>query len=308
MSLAIKKSIQIREISLQQSMEGAHFFNSTPYLLNKQFQVRGWQLFGDQPMAQIFFYIKEDVAISGYQSTFGSFDFSTLLSEQELNWFICALIQQLELLKVKTIEIKGFPNYWENSKLIHKVLVGNGFIESTSEINQHIPITHLTYNQVAKRNEIKKIKQCIKMGFEFFRVELDSLPDIYQLIRKTRERKNYSTSMTFEALESTIKHNPANYLLFVVKDKERVIATSVTVVVNKNILYNFYHADDEAYRKYSPLAYLVNNIYNYGYENEYKVLDLGTSSLDGVLNEGLFNFKKNLGAQPAAKHTYLLTI
>ncbi len=307
MSLTIKNSLHIIEITPQKSMVGAHLFNSASFLLNKPFKVKGWQLIGEQPLAQIFFYINEREAASGFQATFGSFDISTSLAEQELTWFVGELIQALKALKVAKVNIKGFPVYWNNSKLIHQVLLSYGFIESTKEINQHIFITNLGFNQVAKRNEIKKIKQCIKNGFEFSKVSLEALPAIYELILKTRKRKKYSTSMTLKELSGAVKSNPKNYLLFVIKDGEKIIAASITVVLNSEVLYNFYHADEEDYRSFSPLAYLVNNIYNYGYKNGYKVLDLGISTLNGVLNEGLFTFKKNLGSQQSDKIFYSLT-
>ncbi|VAW27730.1 hypothetical protein MNBD_BACTEROID06-1011 [hydrothermal vent metagenome] len=308
MNLATKKSLQIREITPIESMEIAHFFNSSSFLLNKPFKVKGWQLIGEQPLAQIFFYINEREAISGFQATFGSFDVSSSLVEQDLTWFVCELIQALKALKVKKIKIKGFPVYCKNSKLIHQVLLSSGFIESTKEINQHILITNLAFNQVAKRNEIKKIKQCVKNGFEFSKVSLESLPAIYELILKTRKRKQYSTSMTLKELSGAIKSNLENYFLFVVKHNEKMIAASVTVKINSKVLYNFYHADEEDYRSFSPLVYLVNNIYHYGCENAYKVLDLGISTMSGTLNEGLFTFKKNLGAQPTNKLIYSLNI
>ena len=51
---------------------------------------------------------------------------------------------------------------------------------------------------------------------------------------------------------------------------------------------------------------LVGKIYEYCQQNGIAVLDLGISSENGILNEGLFNFKKNLGSETSNKSTYQL--
>ncbi len=308
MNEVISKSLKIKAISSSESMKDAHFFNSSNFLGNKLFKVKGWQLIKEKPVAQIFFYIHNGIAISGYQSTFGSFDVLDCVTNDELKWFVRTLIIELKECGVVKVKIKNFPSYFRNADLIEDVLVASGFDNVLIETNQHIAIEDISFDKLISRNERKKITQCIKRGFTFSIVGVTELAPVYDLIVEIRARKKYSLSMSFEELNNAIAANPDNYKLFVIKDGELIIAISVSVVINGNVLYNFYHADDFNYRNFSPIAFLVSEIYNYCEANNYSILDLGTSSVERVLNDGLFNFKKNLGAKLSNKIEYTLSL
>ena len=101
---------------------------------------------------------------------------------------------------------------------------------------------------------------------------------------------------------------PEHYLLFGVYDESKLIAASVSVRISRQIMYNFYHADDINYRSSSPVAMLVDGVYKYCQQNNFNILDLGISSVQGLLNQGLFDFKDNLGCETSNKCTYVLNV
>lgn len=304
MAESIVQTLKIRPISSFDSMKDAHFFNSANFLANKPFEVMGWQLIRRKPIAQVFFYLTNNTAISGNQATFGSLDTDSSICNDDLNWFVSNLVKILTELSIKKIVVRASPDYWQNSTLINGLLLKLGFQVSLTEVNQHINITDSDFTEISKRNEVKKINQCINNGFVFALAENKELPEIYQLLVATRARKNYNVSMSFYELETAINANPSNYVLFTVMDKKKIIAASVSVIINKDVLYNFYHADDDSYRNFSPITFLVKNIYVYCQQNQFKILDLGISSKEGLLNDGLFNFKKNLGANTSDKKVF----
>lgn len=309
MTEAISKSLKINEITPSEGLVNAHFFNSSDFLVLKSFEVKGWQLKREgQPITQIFFHINNGVAISGYQATFGSFDINSKISKHEFEWFVQQLVTKLKDSSVSRIEISHYPMYEKSLAFISKVLILKGFKIKLREINQHIQISKREFSKIAKRNELKKIKQSVNKEFKFEIVDITYLSEIYKLIVDTRLRKNYRISMSYEELENAIKINSNNYVLFVIKDEMKIIAASVSVVINKNVLYNFYHADDIAYRNFSPISFLVKNIYDYCFKNKYSILDLGISSVQEELNQGLFDFKRNLGADVTDKIVYSLSL
>lgn len=309
MKEAISKSLKIKEITPAESMVNAHFFNSSDFLVLKSFEVQGWQLIREgQPIAQIFFHNNNRVAISGYQSTFGSFDINPKIFKNEFEWFVHQMLTKLKDSSVSRIEISHYPMYENSLAFISKVLIAKGFKIKIKEINQHIQISKRDFSKIAKRNELKKIKQCVNKEFKFELADISYLSQIYKLIVDTRLRKNYRISLSFEELENAVNINSNNYILFVIKDDMKIIAASVSVVINKNVLYNFYHADDIAYRNFSPISFLVKSIYDYCFRNEYSILDLGISSVQGELNPGLFDFKRNLGADVTDKIVYSLSL
>lgn len=308
MSQPIKNTLQIKEITPVESMVDAHFFNSKRFLLNKSFKVNGWQLIRNEPIAQIFFCIKGGVAISGHQATFGSFDLSEELRQEELIFFIEAIIKLFRKRGVNRIEIRNHPTYFISSKQIEEALFVTGFKLQLLEINQQIEVNAHPFLSLIKRNVRKKVKQSIDSGFTFKIEPNANISEIYNLVVDTRNRKAYGVSMTLIDLKSAIHSCSDNYILFTLRDGDKLIAASVSIIINSSVVYNFYHADNFEYRSKSPLSLLVMHIYEFSQQNKFSVLDLGISSINGELNKGLFTFKKNLGARTSDKKIVSLTL
>ena len=65
-----------------------------------------------------------------------------------------------------------------------------------------------------------------------------------------------------------------------------------------------YHGDLAETRGKSPVVLLVKGIYNYAGSRGFQILDLGISSVESRLNNGLYTFKKNLGALESERVTW----
>jgi len=111
--------------------------------------------------------------------------------------------------------------------------------------------------------------------------------------------------MTRSRLEALITEFPDDCIVFAVKDKDRIIALSLTVRINKTILYNFLPAALAAYNKFSPSVMLTQAIYEYCQHENITILDLGISlDQNGLEKPGLLHFKKNIGGKDSLKICY----
>ena len=79
----------------------------------------------------------------------------------------------------------------------------------------------------------------------------------------------------------------------------------LTVNIAPEVRYVLYWADDLSFRNYSPLTLLCERLVEQSRVDGIQFLDLGISSNDGLLNEGLHRFKQNLGAITSVKRTVL---
>jgi lipid II:glycine glycyltransferase (peptidoglycan interpeptide bridge formation enzyme) len=111
--------------------------------------------------------------------------------------------------------------------------------------------------------------------------------------------------MSLQELKKMFALFPTAYILFGVFDKNKLISTSVSIKVSEEILYCFYIGDDLTYRTYSPVTFLINGIYHYAKGNHFKILDLGLSTDKGILNRGLYAFKKTFGTIDSVKLTFI---
>lgn len=250
--------------------------------------------------------IYENTGYSPYKAPFGSLEFEKGLAPEIVLEFWQFLEAWTKDNRINLILIKSYPAIYheENNAVVINTLISSGFKIKYAELNQHIEVSSRPYFDLISYSEIKRIKKCLKNNFRFYISPQDDLKDAYHIIKLTRDRKQYPTSMSFQQLENVFLKFPEHYLLFTVKDDEKIIALSVSILVNENILYNFYHAHDEAYDQFSPITMVVQEIYNYCQEQKIQILDLGISTDQNVLNKGLFRFKKNLGAKSSLKVTF----
>lgn len=256
--------------------------------------------------ARICFHIKDGIAFSGYRATFGSFDFINGIDKGDIIFFLKEIKALLAKESISEIVINHWPLAYPNGELVQKVLLDSGFRKSVSEFNQQLNVTRVDFIDQIRKNERKKLKQAYHAGFNFSKLDVESLSQVYSLVKDTRERKGFPVSMSYNDLEETFTALPDHYHLFGVFDDQLLIAASVSIRISEKILYNFYHADHKDYRPRSPLVMLNEGIYSYCRTSGIEILDLGISSVDGVLNQGLYTFKENLGCTVSEKNTYVL--
>jgi hypothetical protein len=256
--------------------------------------------------AKIYFSRVGNLLTSLAKSPFGSFVLTSRSTKAELN----SLVEKIALWSnangIANLMIRSFPETYQphHTALIKDVLIDSGFNVIYADITQAI---HVTEEESMNLDTHKKrrVRQAKSLEFGFRQIPLSYLDEAYSLIVESRESKGYPVTMTLKDLEATLKLFPSDYLLFGVFDQKKLIATSVSIKVNNEILYCFYIGDALAYRHYSPVTLLIDGIFEYCKTHHFKMLDLGISTDKGVLNKGLYTFKKSFGAFDSPKLTFL---
>lgn len=204
---------------------------------------------------------------------------------------------------IRNLTIRGFPEVYDKgqSATIQQALTGSGFAIKYEDITQVISVPEKMELNIHKKRRIRK---CLALAFTFCQVEVDLLSESYSLITESRNQKGYPITMTLKELERMFMLFPDNYLLFGVFDKSKMIATSVCIKINSKILYIFYIGDSVAYRSFSPVTLLISGIHNFCQLHHYELLDLGISTDKGILNKGLYAFKKSFGSFDSRKLTF----
>lgn len=303
----LMNSLQVQETSKMPKMAGGFIFNTPEFQSLKEGEAQYFVLVeNERVIARICFMIDNNHAISGHQATFGSIDADLPLAPGTTRYFLEQIIISLENVGIREVIIKHWPAAYIGDDGMHKIFGEVNFKVISSEVNQHLAVQEEEFKVLISKNERKKLNQCLRQGYTFKQLRIEELTNVYQLVTETRARKGYPVSMTYENLYETIKLMPERYLLFGLFKRDKLIAASVSIRISHEILYNFYHADDINFRSTSPLVMLLQQIYQYCQQNGIEILDLGVSSEEGLINQGLFNFKKNLGCVSSEKNTYRL--
>jgi hypothetical protein len=240
------------------------------------------------------------------KSPFGSFILTSRSTKDDVNSILDKIALWSKANGITNLMIRSFPEVYQphHSVLIKDVLIESAFSVIYEDITQGIHVSEEGSMNLDTHKK-RRVRQAKSLDFGFRQIPSNYLDEAYELIVESRESKGYPVTMTLKNLEATLKLFPSNYLLFGVFDQKKLIATSVCIKVNNEILYCFYIGDALAYRHYSPVTLLIDGIFEYCKTHHFKILDLGLSTDKGVLNKGLYAFKKSFGSFDSRKLTFL---
>jgi hypothetical protein len=274
--------------------------------------ITGWHTYvilnneEESVVALLHVHIEKENARSPLRSPFGSILFSKTITSDILTKFVTFVELKLKERGVKKLTLKNPPEIYlpEEGERLRKVLTEFGY-ESNTETSAVIPVLERKFESTLHYSARKKVRKCEEAGFAFNQLTLPDLPVVYQFLKTSREEKKYSLSMSLEEITRAASVFPDAFFLTSVTDKNQLVAANISIQVNSRVLYNFYHDHLALYDAFSPLVFLNKGLYQICQQRKLELLDLGTSQIDGGLNESLHNFKLKLGAQPSNKLTFV---
>lgn len=183
------------------------------------------------------------------------------------------------------------------------VLLRAGFSIRACELNQAIAITGAFTDRLDAGNR-KQIAKAIRARLTCRPLAPEEYHLAYAVIEANRHKKGHQLSMSWAALWSMCEALPACVRCFGVhRDDGALIAAAICLRINPSVLYVFYWGEIGGVESLSPVTLLANHVYNYCVDERIALLDLGTSTLNGVPNEGLIRYKRHLGAGESLKLT-----
>lgn len=254
----------------------------------------------------VHFHIQDGIAVSPYRNPFGCFEFSDALTPKELYDFIRYVEEGLQKRDVSRIEIKCYPQLYHGARaaMLSTFLVNHGFKVQSAELSACIQVSPSKLFESLSSWEKRKLRQQRKSELRFSQVPMTRFREVYHFIESCRLERKQSLSMTIGQLEAVVKTFPDAFILFGAFDNQAFAAASISIRINKTILYNFYSAHAKLYNNLSPVVGMVEAMYEYCQQEGITLLDLGTSSLRAKPNFALLDFKINLGATPSSKFTF----
>lgn len=246
-------------------------------------------------------------AISLPKSSFGGFDLHPEASADDIRFALDALSQFCRGKHIFSIRLIMYPDCYDSfsAGLIHEALQLRNARALYTDETQYLPIGREPFDASIRPDERRHLNHARKQDWRFWQEPSEMLSDAYELIRLSREMKGYPVTMTLNDLIRSFSMFPDHYFLFSIRNASgEMLAACVAIHVNEHVLYDFYHGDNPEARKHSPVVPLIEGLFSYARTHGYGVLDLGTSTENGVRNENLFDFKKHLGAEISAKVTY----
>lgn len=242
--------------------------------------------------------------ISGYRAPFAGIEYT---ANADVSVFVKNVLNALAEKNAKSLTIKQAPECYQPNvcNAIHEALMANGFVEQVRETNQYIVVDFLkAFSTDIDAQKRRRLSNAKKMGMRvelFDRIDSD---DWYELYSKARIDKGFPITLSKETYRSLAEKLPDVYTYAGVFLNETLIANAIFVRINADVLYYFVAASDPTYAELSPTVLLIEALYKKAVRDKYGFIDLGISSVDSVLNNGLHQFKKHLGGIDCSKKTY----
>ncbi len=200
------------------------------------------------------------------------------------------------------LALAPFAHDQDRSALLFNVLLRHGFAIVKQDINYDLTVDAVPLIDKMERNNQKRVRKCEREHCIFEHCDSEKeYAAVYDVIKKNRESKGYPVTMSLEDMLEMKKLFPDVWQFFCTKLEGKMIAASVCIRINTNVLYVFYWGDLPEMHAYSPVAFHADNLYRYCQKEKIGILDIGTSTDNCIPNLGLMNFKERLGCKTSLK-------
>ncbi|MFP4091350.1 MAG: GNAT family N-acetyltransferase [Cyclobacteriaceae bacterium] len=221
----------------------------------------------------------------------------------DLKAFMLFVVQTLRERNVHSIIIKDCISIYRPDVQLKQLFTQLGFSIREKQLNHHIAVDSSHLAGKMHRMEQKRLRKCLRAGFQFRQEPLPDLKDHYHFLQHCRRQKGWELSASLEDIQQLSKLLPHAYRLFSVYDGQRRVAASLSIAVNEHVLYDFYHDSLQEYRQYSPVTLLLDGMYQYCQQERIAYIDMGTSE-----TLSLQAFKSHVGGIASPKITYQLDL
>ncbi len=289
--------------------EARFLFNQSKYLAGQTcgepILFRVWRK--NRMLAFIYLFLGDKVAFSPCRATFGSVECTAAVTAEALDLLLQQASSFASSRSLTSIRVISYPFCYdyEGSTWITAAFLRNGFSIQYADENYHIPVIEEKWELSLHPSARRRLEKCLAAGFTFGPESASYAGKAWHFINTCRKRRGFPITLDQDSFIRLLEGFPGVYQLFTVKDGANTAALTVTVRINEHILYNFYPADAEGYQTYSPSILLTKELYEYAGRQGFKLLDLGIATDQGRPNHGLIRFKRNLGALPSLKLTFL---
>jgi len=261
------------------------------------------QLFGIMPMA-----VSEQngkkMARSPYGASYGSMIFASMPNYSASKKITIALMEYFQSVGIKNVILTPPPRiYYPNScDTFIFSLLEQGFSQVNADITSVVELTGDIENEVFTSRARSKISKARKAG-----LRIDENADInifWTLMDKTFAKHGTNPTHTLDEFKYLQKVLPKNIWVDLAFAGNIPVAGVGYFKINNLVNMTFYICTDPDYRDLQGASFAINHGILNSAKAGFKYFDFGTSSVNMVAREQIFEFKEGFGALGCFRHTF----
>lgn len=256
--------------------------------------------------------IKGGAFLSSPFAPFGGF--SSLRENIKISYLNDAIVMLVKWVKSKNLKAINLllpPSFYDENFISKQMssLFHNNFYILKVELN-HIFLTRKfddNYTNNILKNGRSNLNKALKNHLTFHRSEnLLEKRIAYQIIKLNKQTRREPLDMSWEEILMTTTVIDADF--FIVYNADNFpIAAAIVFHVSQSIVQIIYWGDNPEFSHLKTMSYLAYKIFEY-YHDDFKVIDLGPSSENGVSNIGLSNFNESIGCDSTTKFSFIRSL
>jgi hypothetical protein len=247
--------------------------------------------------------IRPGIFASPGRGPYGGFDVSEDMGEADRADFIATTETKLRVAGAQQIELVTPPFCYapQSGARALAVLCRSGYCVMRQELNQAIVVTEASLAERGNYENRKRLNKAARAGLNVRRLDTSEYEAAYHVILDNRLKKGRSLSMSWEDMHAMVAAFPQQIFVFGAWMEGRMIAAAICLAVNRRVLYVYAWGECDGAEWVSPVSSIAAHIYTFTQQHGFALLDLGTSSVNGIVNPGLVRFKRSLGATASLK-------
>jgi hypothetical protein len=268
----------------------------------------------DNILGKMYVGILSEEALTPYSSPFSLIYLKKNYTVKDAITFFDSLNKLLLVMKVRELTVTLPPSFYNRNliTILSSAMLSNGFRISSININSHFNLSQFNniedYKSKLGSSKRNYLNRAIKNNLSFDVLRLDEAHLAYEIIRINRTQKKYPLRMTLEKILDLAIIYKEKIRFFAIKHDSEFIASAIVFDITDTISQVIYWGDNSTYSYLNPMVYLAFNLIEFYKDLAKSILDLGPSSENGIINEGLADFKKSIGSEFDFKITMKLNL
>lgn len=245
--------------------------------------------------------VKEGVLVTPVSAPFGGF-WPVQDALPDISDLGTSLIDYAKTVSAQGIRLVLPPTCYDKNWIEsqQKALLAAGFKLAYADTNHSLDLQN-DFATGLRRGARRSLRRAGDAGLKFsMALTPAEQRTAYDVIQLNRQQKANPLHLSFEDLLQVGTVTDVDF--FKVDHKGSCVAAAVVYRVTPAIAQVIYWGNDVRQNALNSVHFLASHLFDH-YAPNYAVLDIGPSSIDGVLDEGLADFKESIGCFRTLKST-----
>jgi hypothetical protein len=252
--------------------------------------------------------LDDSVFDCGHRAPFGGIDISgDYQSPAKLSGLIAHVVTEAHAQGTRKIRSRGRPYYAHPVEpTIQFALLAQGFQVERAELSQGIELSAMRtleeYCEQLRSPGRRALRHSMRLGLQDAFAESNAeWEEGFHVLEENRAQQGLTLKYSLAYLHRLRSLFPGQVRMLLLRHENRPVASALIYRVLPGLHYVAAWGDARHQLPYSPMNFMAHQVVGEALKDGAHVVDLGISSVDGKVNDGLVQFKRNIGASTALR-------